>query len=1018
VNNKFLRQKQKTIVVFTLILLSLFLSNYVYAEDIKEQKNVLIINSYHQGFTWSKDVTDGIIDTFKKSGGNFSTFIEYMDWKNYPTEENIRYLHDYLKYKYQNKGIDMLIASDDAALKFVLENRENIFSNVPVVFCGINQNGVAQITKGYKNVTGVLEEIDPTDTIKMALSINPSLKNVYILFDNSESGISAGELVVNKIKSMNANLNTISLNDLSYNELIRNAGSYDKDSIILATTYYSDGNGKIVEFESASREISKNSSVPVYHLYDLGLNNGAFGGVMTGGKIHGESAANLAIRILNGENIDNIPVIPPKTTQKVFDFQQLQRFNISLDEIPIDSEIINKPFSFYETYKTIVQSVLAVFIILITFVCIQQFYILKIKRLKKNILDSHEELTQIYEELAASDEELKQQFDEISNVQERLYKSEERFRIATDGSSAIIWDLDMANMQYHFSDRWYELFGYEKGEIDEANGGWKTIIHPDDAIEADKARKLHLEGKTPFYNCEYRMRTKNGQYKWLNVRGKVLQDHNGKNIRFAGSLIDITEKKEYETKLQENYQELEATYEELTATQEELRQQYDEILANHEKIKVTEERLTYLAYHDSLTGLPNKLSLYENSYKDIFLPQKDKAALLFIDMDHFKYINDSMGHAFGDQLIIQVSERLTSLLKDCCSIYRLSGDELIVIMENIKGKEDAEVFASHILAGFKEEFNVLNSVLHISLSIGITIYPEHGINIEELLKYADLAMYRAKETGRKRYVVYNQLMNEVFTERLNIEKHLHTALEKNEFEIYYQPQLDLKSKKITGIEALLRWKSPELGLVSPLKFIKIAEDTHLIIPLGNWVLKNACDFLKNLHKKGCKDLSVSVNISILQLLQTDFGNMVIDTLEFYGLEPKYLELEITESIVIESFENMGLILEKLNGQGIRIALDDFGKGYSSLSYLKQLPISTLKIDKSFIDNISNESNNNTLTRHILAMGKSMGMCVVAEGVESEEQLEYLTKHGCHKIQGYLYSEPLPEAELNKLLEIR
>lgn len=573
-------------------------------------------------------------------------------------------------------------------------------------------------------------------------------------------------------------------------------------------------------------------------------------------------------------------------------------------------------------------------------------------------------------------------------------------------------------MQYHFSDRWYELLGYEKDEVDEVNGGWMTIIHPDDAIEADKLRNAHLEGKTSFYNCEYRMRMKNGEYKWLNVRGKVLQDSNGNNIRFAGSLIDISERKEYETKLQESYQELESTYEELTASQEELQQQYDQILDNHKKIKEAEERLAYLAYHDTLTGLPNKLSLYEKSNNNTLLSENCKAALLFIDIDHFKYVNDTMGHAYGDHLIIKVSERLTSLLKDNCSIYRLSGDELIIIMQSIIGKKDAEIFATQILDRFKEEFDVLNSLLHVNLSIGIAMYPKHGKNIDELLKYADIAMYKAKETGRKSYVVYDQFMNEVFMERVNIEKHLHTALEKNEFEIYYQPQLDLKSNRMTGFEALLRWKSPELGFVSPIKFIKVAEDTHLIIPLGAWVLRNACAFLRELHKKNHKELSVSVNISMLQLLQTDFCDLVIDTLGLFELEPYHLELEITESILMESFETIGPKLEKLRGWGIRIALDDFGKGYSSLSYLKQLPISTLKVDKSFVDNISNEIGNKTLTGHIVTIGKSMGMCVIAEGVERQEQLEYLAQYECDKIQGYLYCHPVRGEELIKQLENR
>jgi diguanylate cyclase (GGDEF)-like protein len=467
-------------------------------------------------------------------------------------------------------------------------------------------------------------------------------------------------------------------------------------------------------------------------------------------------------------------------------------------------------------------------------------------------------------------------------------------------------------------------------------------------------------------------------------------------------------------KISDSHEELTQIYEELTASDEEMRQQYDEILSINEKIRIGEDKLTYLAYHDSLTGLPNKLSLFENS-KFIFIPEKGIVSLLFLDIDNFKFVNDTMGHAFGDQLIISVSERLTSLLEPTYTLYRLGGDEFVIVLEDIHSVKEAEKFVALILTKFSEEFKILDSILHISLSLGIVMYPEHSDDLEHLLKYADIAMYRAKEGGRKNYVIYNPLMNEAFTERVNIEKQLHNALDNNEFEVYYQPQLDLKTHKITGFEALLRWKNSELGNVSPLKFIKVAEDTHFIIPLGTWVLNKACEFLKSLNKKGFEDLTVSVNISILQLLQTDFCDIVEETLNKFQIDSKYLELEITESILMESFESIGTKLEKLSEKNVRIALDDFGKGYSSLNYLKQLPINTLKVDKTFVDNITDKSGD-TLTGHIVTIGKSMGMCVVAEGVERQEQMEYLIQHECDKIQGYLYSRPVPEIELIKLLE--
>ena len=851
-NNKLIKGYHFVIIAVFTILLGLSITGKVYAGDTANFKKVLIINSYHEGLAWTRDETAGIIKTLNDSGEDVSISVEYMDWKNHPDNQNLQYLADYLNYKYQSQHIDIIIATDDAALHFALSNRQSLFSNAPVVFCGVDQSSIAQIINKYKNVTGVIEQIDPTETINMALKINPSIKNIYVLYDNSESGKSSGKLVIDKINSMNKGLKAIPLNDKSYEELIQGVRNYGKDSIILVTTYYSDVYGKVIDFENVSREVSKNSNVPVYHLYDLGLNNGAIGGNMISGKLQGESAAKMAVSVLKGENPDNIPIVAPRTTRNVFDFKQMERFGIPLSKIPENYEVINKPFSFFQTYRSLVFCVLGLFFLMAVFIVILLFNISKINRMKKELAERNHELSQIYEELSASDEELKQQ--------------------------------------------------------------------------------------------------------------------------------------------------------------------YDEMLINHEKIMAAEEKLTCLAYHDVLTGLPNKLSLYEKSDNNTLLLTNSTVALLFIDMDDFKYINDTMGHASGDQLIIKVSERLNSLLKEDCYLYRLSGDEFTIIIQNISGKADAEIFASHILAGFKEEFEVLKSELHISLSIGIAMYPEHGLKIEELLKNADIAMYKSKAAGKNKYTVYDESMNEAFMERANIEKFLYTALGKNEFEIYYQPQLDINQNKITGFEALLRWNSSDLGFVSPTKFIKVAEDTHIIIQLGGWVLRNACAFIKKLHKKGYTDLYISVNISILQLLQTEFTDMVTDILDYYELEPDSLELEITESILMESFDAICRKLESLREIGIRIALDDFGTGYSSLNYLKQLPITTLKIDKSFVDNISLNNESETLTGHIIAIGKSMGMSVVAEGVEKQEQLDYLIQHGCHKIQGYLFSKPVTEAEIEHLLE--
>lgn len=604
-----------------------------------------------------------------------------------------------------------------------------------------------------------------------------------------------------------------------------------------------------------------------------------------------------------------------------------------------------------------------------------------LRRIKKDshkILESYIELSDTYdrleaahEELTASEEELRQQFDTLSDNQKLLAESEERYRLISEAANDAIWDEWENNIYY--SERWFEITGYTREEIEEIRD-LRILIHPEDRQKSDESLNEYLEKKASHYLNEYRFQKKDGAYIWIQTRGKALFDENGNIYRMAGSHRDITELKEYQ------------------------------------------EEMESMAYQDVLTGLPNRYALYEDM-SNLFLTFPDKgASLLFIDVDNFKFINDSLGHVFGDELLKILSKRLEKLLGKSSNLYRLGGDEFIILMKDIDSVEDAESFAAYIYQNFKSPVQLRDSVLHINISIGIAKYPEHGKDVNELMRCADIAMYNAKMLGRNRHVVYAKSMNDTLTERMLIEEQLRTALLNDEFDVYYQPQLDIKENKITGLEALLRWNNPKLGFISPLKFIPIAEDTHLIMSLGEWVLNKACAFIKRLHGKGHSEIIISVNISMLQLLQEDFVEKVLRILRLHNISPESLELEITESILMESYEAIEGKLEHLYSHGIKIALDDFGKGYSSLSYLKQLPISTLKIDKSFIDDINGEEGTKSLTGHIVTMGRSLGLNVVAEGVETTEQVTYLIDHGCHKLQGYLFSKPVVEQEAEKLIE--
>lgn len=478
-----------------------------------------------------------------------------------------------------------------------------------------------------------------------------------------------------------------------------------------------------------------------------------------------------------------------------------------------------------------------------------------------------------------------------------------------------------------------------------------------------------------------------------------------------------------EDKLYDNYQkmidtnmELASAYYNAAESQNELRMNYDKLIEHQRRLEQSEKELEYQVYHDQITGVQNRLALIRHFDEITGSKSNSHIAVMIVDIDNFKYINDTLGHSFGDKMLVKVCSHLEELVGEGANVYRFGGDGFVLVYEGFTETVQAEKLAVRLLKGFKAPIEIGDSSLYITISVGVALYPEQGINLEELLKNADIALYKAKGTGKNRIVFYNKPMDEAVTERLYIEKHLRTALDNNEFELYYQPQLDIASYSITGFEALIRWKSPELGIVQPLKFIGIAEDTHMILPIGEWVLRKACMYLKELHKQGYDKLTMSVNISMIQLIQEDFAEIVLDALEKSELDPKYLELEITESVLMESFEIMESKLNTLCQKGLRFALDDFGKGYSSLNYLSQLPISTLKIDKSFIDTIGTGKKQESMTGLIIKLGGSMGLNVVAEGVETKGQLDYLARSKCDRIQGYLFSKPIPEEAVNDFLE--
>jgi diguanylate cyclase (GGDEF)-like protein len=437
-----------------------------------------------------------------------------------------------------------------------------------------------------------------------------------------------------------------------------------------------------------------------------------------------------------------------------------------------------------------------------------------------------------------------------------------------------------------------------------------------------------------------------------------------------------------------------------------------------EQVETTKVQLDHLAHHDVLTDLPNRILLQDRLSQAIEFARRQgrQLAVMFMDLDRFKHINDSLGHAVGDQLLQSVAQRLVGCVRHSDTISRQGGDEFVLLLPFIEHAEDAALSAQKMLAALALPHRIDRHDLHISVSIGISIYPDDGQDAETLIKSADTAMYYAKENGRNNYKFFEQDMNARAVQRQSIEVSLRRALERQEFVLYYQPKINLHSGTIVGVEALIRWQHPERGLLPPAQFVPIAEDCGLILPIGRWVLREACLQLRAWLQAGLPPITVAVNTSALEFRAKDFLENIRATLEDTRSEPRYLELELTESILMRDAKSTDSMLHVLADLGVKLAVDDFGTGYSSLSYLRQFPIDTLKIDQSFVNRMTSNPDDATIVSAVISMGKSLKQRVIAEGVETPEQYRFLLAQHCDEGQGYYFCRPVVAEVLATLLQ--
>lgn len=565
----------------------------------------------------------------------------------------------------------------------------------------------------------------------------------------------------------------------------------------------------------------------------------------------------------------------------------------------------------------------------------------------------------------------------INEKQQMLENGQERFNLAMAIKNEGIWDWHIANKALYFDDRYYTLAGYEPGAFAPTFSEAYKRVHPDDLENLINHGKQYTSGESDTFDVEFRFQRNTGNYMWIRARGQIVErDQNNHPVRFVGTHTDITEQKNSQLKLD------------------------------------------HLSHYDQLTQLPNRMLMQERLDHAIRRAERRNShvAVLHLDLDHFKSINDSLGHQMGDELLKGMTHRLKEALRKEDTISRIGGDEFVVILENIKKPNHVIRVLQNMLTHSNKPFVLNAQSLVISPSIGISIFPQDGKDTPTLLKNANTAVSHAKREGRNTFKFYTEELTKEAAERVLLLNDLRQAIAENQLSLVYQPQVDLKSKKLIGVEALLRWQHPAHGQVSPVKFIPLAEESGLIHDIGDWVLDQACKQGKAWLDQGVDFGRVSVNVAGPQIQRAELVISTTKALNESGMPAEHLELEVTETLVMSEASKAIQQLNLLREIGITVAIDDFGTGYSSLSNLKQLPIHKLKIDRSFVMDTPQDSDDVAITTAIVAMGKSLGLTVIAEGVETQEQVTFLSETGCDEAQGYHYSKPVPPEQISDFIK--
>ncbi|WP_373484173.1 EAL domain-containing protein [Acetobacterium sp.] len=935
------------------------------SQALDNSKRVLFISSYSESFPTVPQQIKGIQSALAE---NITMEIEYMDTKRLDTSENKRLFYEHLAYKLKNlPPYDAVLVGDDNALQFMMDYHDELFPQIPVVFFGINDLERGKKAAESPYFTGMIEKFSMVETIEIAKKFNPQASSVVGIVDSTLTGQGdQGQFLATQTDFDEMEFRVLNVSDYTFDEFGLALVELDHDVILLYLSMNQDKSGAVMNQNEQYQFLKNHTTIPIYRTSIGGIGKGIFGGKLIDYEAIGRTSGNLVMEILNGNSVATMSLFEETPYYYIFDYELIKLFKIPDSLIPQNAVLVNKDPSPLETYREILIGigVIMFFLLVITVILIVDN--LKRRTIQKELRQSYQKLQRTNEYLAKTEDRLRNQYEVIEKSLMEVGILNQKYAIATEITNSAVWELDLETKEVNLSDNFSMIANHKINE----NENIETILNLLKNTEYREALiseiKAYLQGSKQEINIQVPIEDENNETKWILIRGRAIARGDGSIKQIHGILMDTT------------------------------------------KMKEQEDYIAYLATHDYLTKLPNRMSFLEK-LTEVLEADRSGAVLLF-DIDNFKEINDTQGHVYGDKILEKIAYQLDNISREKMFVSRLGGDEFLILLENVNDKEEIEKFAQMTKKAFENAFILEGRTNFINISMGITCFPEDSNDINQIIMNADTAMYHVKHSGKNNYIFYHNDMKNALNARIEIEAILREALETDGFKLLYQPQVDLNTRQIHGFEALLRLKNHR---IRPDQFIPVAEETGLIIDIGRWVAKAAIEQFAAWRKSGLGEKTIAINYSSKQLSDKAFITYLTQLLKANQIRPELIEIEITESILLENNNETMLFLQELKAAGLRIALDDFGTGYSSLNYLTYIPVDKVKLDKSINDKFLNLKNNNVMDSLIL-LAHSLKLKITAEGIEEWDQYLQLKRGGCDYIQGYLFSKPLDSMDAEKI----